>query len=340
MDFNGLTGQKEIKQRLIAASLQERSGSFLLTGPEGCGKHAFAKATAKSFLCTNKSSSGACGKCPSCLYMDASTHPDFIPVEPTDGRKNIRIADLREIVRDAEVKPQISNCKVLVINGDRLSTECQNLLLKSLEEPLPHLVYFLLCTDLSHILPTILSRVEKLAFTSYTEDEITEILKKNTDEDLSGDKLKFLTAFSSCIPGKALSLVNDSAFIEERDHIFELVMRMPTLGFTDLLYDEYQYFDKNRDKIDELLLLLTWTLGDIAEMIASPKPGSIRNADRMDELRDFVSRNRALTLINISNSEQAVSSFRDGLSVNVSFESACCNMLLHIYKEFLNAKNS
>lgn len=339
MGFDSLTGQEGVKSRLKDITASPSACSLLFTGPEGIGKHLFAKKTAQAILCMDRKADGACGVCPSCKYIEAGTHPDLIEVEPTEGRKNIRIADLRDIVRDAEIKPQISGFKVLIINADKLMSDCQNLMLKSLEEPSSHIVYILLCSDTSRLLGTILSRVTEIPFREYTNEQLISILKSQGADSLSEEKLEFLTSFSSGIPGKALSLMNDTEFMEERDHIFDLVMRMPKLGFTDLMYDEFTYFDKNRDKMDELLLLLIWTLGDVASSMAVPEPENIKNSDKRKELKRFVSENSAITLINISNAEKAVTDFIDASSVNTSFEVSCCNMLLRIHKELSYEKN-
>ena len=340
MGFDRLTGQESIKNRLKDITADPSACSLLFTGPEGIGKHLFARETAKAILCENRKADGACCECASCKYIDAGTHPDLIEVEPTEGRKNIRIADLREVIRDAEVKPQISSHKVLIINADKTAPDCQNLMLKSLEEPGSHLVYILLCSDTSRLLGTILSRVTELNFHEYTEEQMKSILKAQGGEDLTDEKISFMTTFSSGIPGKALSLINDPDFMEEREHIFNLIMNIPKMGYTDLLYDEFNYFDKNRDKMDELLLLIIWTLGDIAAAIAVPDPENIKNSDKRREIIKFVSDNSAVTLINISNAEKAVTDFIDASHVNTSFETSCCNMLLRIYKELCYEKNS
>ena len=339
MGFNSLTGQEAVKSRLKDITAAPSACSLLFTGPEGIGKHLYAKETAKAILCMDRKPDGACCECASCKYIDAGTHPDLITVEPTEGRKNIRIADLREVVRDAEVKPQISKHKVLIINADKTASDCQNLMLKSLEEPDEHLVYILLCSDTSRLLGTIRSRVTELPFHEYTSEQMISILKAQGGADLSEEKLTFLSTFSSGIPGKALSLMNDSEFLEERDYIFDLVMRMPKLGYTDILYDEFNYFDKNRDKMDELLLLLIWTLGDVAMAIAVPNPNDLKNSDKRKEIVNFVANNGGITLINISNAEKAVTDYIDASHVNASFETSCCNMLLRIHKELRNEKN-
>ena len=339
MGFDSLTGQEAVKSRLKDITAAPSACSLLFTGPEGVGKHLFAKETAKAILCEKRTRDGACGMCPSCRYIDAGTHPDMVSVEPTEGRKNIRIADLRDVIRDAEVKPQISAHKVLIINADKITPECQNVMLKSLEEPEQHLVYILLCSDTSALLRTILSRVTEISFHEYTREQMISILRDNGGSDLSDEKLEFLSSFSSGIPGKALSLMNDTEFMDEREHVFYLIMNMPRMSLTDLLCDEYDYFYKIRDKMDELLLLVIWTLGDIAAVIASPEPGELKNSDKKNEIVRFVSGNGNITLINISNAEQAVTDFIDASHVNVTFEVSCCNMLLRIHKELCYEKN-
>ncbi|MCQ2516179.1 MAG: hypothetical protein MJ094_04885 [Saccharofermentans sp.] len=339
MGFNCLTGQEEIKSRLRTLTNRGNSGSLLFTGTEGIGKHLFARETAKAFLCQNKTSDGACNECASCKYIDAGTHPDYVVVEPTEGRKNIRIADLREIVRDAEVKPQISSTKVIVINADKISFDCQNLLLKTLEEPSDHLVYILLCSDMSKLLQTILSRVTELPMKAYTDEEMERILLSNSSETIADDKIKFFSSFSSNIPGKALALMGDSEFMEERDYIFDLIMRMPRIRYTDILSDEFKFFNDNKGRIDELLLLMIWTLGDVASLIGSPSPSNIKNIDRKDELVRFVTENGGITLQNISNAERSIMEYIKNSKINATFEVACCNMLLSIYKELTDEKN-
>ena len=339
MGFDQLTGQEAVKARLKDITSAPSACSLLFTGPEGIGKHLYARETAKAVLCMDRKPEGACGKCASCKYIEAGTHPDLVEVEPTEGRKNIRIADLREVVRDAQVKPQISAKKVIIVNADKTMSDCQNLMLKSLEEPDEHLVYILLCSDTSKLLRTILSRVTELNFREYNDEQMRSILKQNGASDFDEDKISFLITFSSGIPGKALSLINDPDFMEERDYIFDMMMRMPRMGYTDILYDEFSYFDKNRDKMDELLLLMVWTLGDMAAAIATPDPAGIKNADKKTQIKRFVSDNPAVTLINISNAEKAITDYIDGSRVNTSFETACCNMLLRIHKELCYEKD-
>lgn len=340
MGFLSIVGQTELKKRLTNMISGQMPQSFLISGAQGMGKHLVAEELAKSLMCSNPTSAGACGKCNNCRYFEAGTHPDIKRIEATDGRKSIRIADLRsEVSGDIAVNPQLAPRKVYVINGDQLGNESQNLLLKSLEEPPRGVAFILMVSDSSRIIPTIMSRVTELKLRTYSGEEIKEILKRKIAEDgkepVSDDRLSFVASFSSGIPGRALSLADDETFAEARDRIVNLVISMPSMSLTDLLYDEFSFWDKNRDRIEEMLLLLLWTLGDLSALLATPDKGIIKNADKERELIGFLSDNKWISYINISNAANAVTEFARGLKVNVNFESACCSMFLKIHKEFV-----
>ena len=334
MAFGDLVGQKDIKDRLHAMFAGEPAQSFLITGAPGIGKRTFGRELAKALLCEDASSDGACGKCPSCTYFDAGTHPDIRTFEAQKGKKTIRIEDLRSgLISDIAVNPQISARKVYMIDADKLADVSQNLLLKSLEEPPKGVEFILTCSDPSKLLGTILSRVTTLQLQPYSSDEVMRILK---DSGKCGDdetKIRFCADFSAGIPGKALSLADDEDFASEREHIFDMVMRMPRMSVTDILTDEAEYWNGNSDKVDELLQLLQWTLGDVAMLLASPDKGVLKNGDKKEEIKRFISDVRGLTLINVSNAVNAVTDFAKGLKVNISYDAACCSMLLKIHKE-------
>ena len=334
MAFKDLVGQTEVKSRLNSMMKGTLAQSFLITGAPGIGKHAFGNELAKAVLCHEPTEDGCCGKCPSCAYFDAGTHPDIRRFEAPKGKKTIKIEDLRSgLIADEAVNPQISKNKVYIINADQLADVSQNLLLKSLEEPPKGVKFILLCSDQSKLLGTILSRVTVLSLHPYTSEEIEQILKRSGKDDASEEKIEFCAEFSSGIPGKALSLMEDEEFSQEREHIFELVMDMPKMSYTDILIDEVSYWNDNSDRTDELLLLLQWTLGDIATLLASASKGVLKNRDKKDKLISFLSDARGLTLINISNAVNAVTEFSKGLKVNVSYDAACSSMLLKIHKE-------
>ncbi len=339
MSFDVIKGQQRIKERLGSMLTGDLPQSFLITGDKGCGKHLLAEELAGGILCESPTKNGRCGKCPCCIYFDAGTNPDIKRIEADKDRKNIRVEDLRrEIISDIMIAPHVSHAKVYIINSDKLNIEGQNLLLKSLEEPVKG-VYFILLSSEENILPTVMSRVVPVKMGNYSADDIIEILKEKGGKDLSDGRAAFLAEFSSGIPGKALELQNDSEFVEIRDEMIKILLDMPHLDLTDIMYDRYPVFEKNKDSIKEMLLLLLWTLGDLAALYSAKTPEQLenvklKNADMKGLLVDFCRRHRNITLKNIGSAADAVTEFSRGLTVNVSFESACCSMLLKIHKEF------
>ena len=335
MSFAGLVGQHEFKTRVAQMIEGNLPQSFLITGADGIGKHVFARELAKTLICEHPTKEGSCGVCTCCKYFEAGTHPDFKLIEADEGRKNIRIADLRSsISSDIMINPQIAARKVYLINAQQLGNDSQNLLLKSLEEPPKGVAFILICSDSSRIIPTIMSRITELKLRSYTGDEIKTIVTSvDGGKELPQEKLDFIAGFSSGIPGRAITLITDEEFAESRDKVFDLVIRMPELTLTDILVDEFQYWDKNHGKIDELLLLLLWTLGDLSLLLATVDRSGIKNKDKEEVLIKFLKSHPGITLVNISAAAEAVTEFAKGLKVNVNFEAACCSMFLKIYKE-------
>ena len=334
MSFSKLKGQSEIKKRLAAQFTATPAHAMMFTGPRGIGKHSFSRESAKALLCSNPSADGACDHCNNCTYFDAGTHPDFISVEAEAGKKNIRVEDIRsKIISDIVVCPQISKRKVFFIDCDYLNEEGQNALLKSLEEPPEHVAFVMSCTDPSIILPTVLSRTVMFKLTDYSNEEIVSALSELSVKNLNDDEKKFYAAFSGGIIGKALQLSCDDDFSESRDKLFDMMLKLPELNYTNLLKN-YSFFEANKDVINEMLQIMLWVLGDLAVLLKQPEHQNIKNSDKMKQLKEFLKKHPYMTIDRIGKSTSAINSLGGVLKLNINFEMAVCNMLLKIKKEF------
>lgn len=337
MAFSGLLGQDKVKSRL---SEELRSGighAYLFTGPEGIGKHSFGREFAKAMLCFNPTEDGGCGKCNSCTYFDAGTHPDFISLEAAKGKRNIKIDDLREnCLSSINIGSQISHRKVYLINADKLENVAQNALLKSIEEPPEDISFVFTCSDDSKILPTVLSRVETLKFTPNTDDEVRRALLKFIEEnDIDTDvkTMEFCVRFSEGIIGKALKIIGDEELTELKKQTLDLLLGINKRSYTEILYNDYSLFDKNKDRTDDILLLLTWFIGDLVFLSKNPDTDRVVNNDCRERLSEFVSSNSELKTDNFIKAATVINTLSHRIKANVNFESCVCDALMQLKKE-------
>lgn len=177
MAFEHLIGNEKIKN-LLNNTIQTNNElhSYLFTGIDGIGKSLFAREFAQAILCSAKQEK-PCKVCKSCLEFQGESHPDFLKIEPEDG-KTIKIEQIRYLQEKIAEKPVTSDKKVYVIeNSDKMTREAANALLKTLEEPPSYAILILITANESKLLVTIKSRCTKIAFQSLSEEEIKTYLK-------------------------------------------------------------------------------------------------------------------------------------------------------------------
>lgn len=145
----------------LVGRLQKRSlhHALLLNGPPGLGKQDLSRGLAQAILCKNTKEDGACGVCQSCDLFSAGTHPDF---HWLTSEKQLGVDKIREGIGKLAGTAQLGNNKVLVMpRAESMTEAAANALLKTLEEPTDNTYLLLLTSQLTGLLPTILSRCEK-----------------------------------------------------------------------------------------------------------------------------------------------------------------------------------
>lgn len=139
--------------------------AMLLTGLPDIGKKAFAHVLAQSLLCLNPVEQQACGHCKACRLFASSSHPDLKMVTLKEGKKDITIEQIRELMDFLHLSQSISPKRVVVIeHAERMNVNAANSLLKSLEEPATNTAMILLTSNPKHLLATIRSRCQLLTF--------------------------------------------------------------------------------------------------------------------------------------------------------------------------------
>jgi DNA polymerase III subunit delta' len=151
---------KSVWQQLENTKAEKRlAHAMFFSGLPGLGKRELATQFAHGMLCEAGDGLKACGQCQNCNLLRAGTHPDLIRIEPEEGSRSIKIAQIRDLIATAYQTPQIASMKVIVIHPvDKMNTAAMNALLKTLEEPVTNTYLVLLSDNMSKVLPTIRSR--------------------------------------------------------------------------------------------------------------------------------------------------------------------------------------
>jgi len=173
-----------------AIRTQRLASTFLFVGPSGIGKRTFARLLAKTMLCTSSppSAFAPCGRCETCVQVEAGTHPDVIDVHRDEDNTNLSMeqlvgrkeARMREgLCYELRMRPYSGRRKIAIVDDvDTLAIEGANSLLKTLEEPPAGSLIFLIGTSEQRQLPTIRSRSQIVRFAPLPDEELALLIER------------------------------------------------------------------------------------------------------------------------------------------------------------------
>src|ERR1700739_3262347 len=208
--FAELVGQEHVRRALMNALETGRvHHAFLFTGTRGVGKTTIARIFAKCLNCETGVTPEPCGVCASCQEIDSARFVDLIEV---DAASRTKVDDTREILDNVQYAPTRGRYKVYLIDEvHMLSTHSFNALLKTLEEPPPHVKFLLATTDTQKLPATVLSRCLQFNLKRMPVGQIAEHMKRILGEEgvaFEAAGLKLLAQAADGSMRDALSLLD------------------------------------------------------------------------------------------------------------------------------------
>jgi DNA polymerase-3 subunit delta' len=256
--------------------------AYLFVGRPGIGKYRFARELARALLCEGPSAGRleACGKCPSCLLVEADTHPDLFTLGRLGEKNELGIDSLRELLHGFSLRSARGRGKVAILDdADYLSDEAANCFLKTLEEPPPRSVLILIGTSKDRQWPTIVSRCQVVPFASLPEALVADVLR---GADLPDPNLiPRLNRLSEGSPGQALALADPALWQLRHNLLAGLAAAMPdTIGLARQFIEYVEEAGKEaagqRRRAGLVLKLLLAALLDVVRIQAG---GNLKGAD-------------------------------------------------------------
>lgn len=267
MKFKDIIGHE--KQKSLLESLvkkQQYANAYAFVGLPGIGKKQLALALTRAANCQSGAQGQAfcCDSCTSCLKIEKGNHPDIHILKPNEKTNTIKIEDVRELQHQLAYAPYEAKHRFFIIDDAHcLTTSAANALLKSLEEPAPHTSFILITPSAKKLLPTVISRCQKVSFSPLNTTEIEKFIQGNG----------LLARLAQGSIGRALNLADTLLSPQKRKNLLQNLNSSQSLEWAGSITSE------------DLNFLKTW-YRDLYVYKTSKKVDDVVNFDLEDLLRD------------------------------------------------------
>ncbi len=268
---------------LSAISSKRASHAYLITGPEHVGKTTLARLLAQALNCTGPNV--PCGVCRACQLVAAGKHPDLHLVAPEGN--TLKIDQVRALQHDLALSPMEGRVRVAILEGmDRATSEACNALLKTLEEPNPHVVLILTAPEADALLPTMVSRCQLVALRPVALETVrTALIERWGVKDDLAERLAHLSGGRL---GWAVQAAQDAEILARRNQLLDDLVQLVDQGRVE----RFAYAEEmSRDAAAAREMLRLWqTWWRDVMLLASASSAPLTNQDRMDALQAHAAR--------------------------------------------------
>lgn len=213
--FRNIPGRINLKNKLEAEIREGKPGhAYIFEGPKGCGKKDFAVAFAYMILCMAENVEKPCGTCRHCMRINAGGTGELYVVE--EEKRSISVDTIRQLQDNINLMPVGSRNKVYIIkDGDKMTRQAQNCLLKTLEEPPGYAYIFITASNGDKFIDTIKSRAVTVQVGINSMEEIVESLKIRFD--IPDSEIAVAAQCSAGSVGRAIEILESKDFGRHRE---------------------------------------------------------------------------------------------------------------------------
>lgn len=323
--FTDIIGQEQIKEHLQnAISMKKVSHAYIINGERSSGKEFIARIFAMALQC-EKGGIEPCGECHSCKQAISNNQPDIIYIGH-EKPNTIGVEDIRgQINNDIGIKPYSSPRKIYIMNeGEKMTPQAQNALLKTLEEPPEYAVILILTTNVEALLPTILSRCVVLNMKPVLDAQVKKYLMEELG--VPDYKANICVAFARGNIGKAKLLASSEEFEKVKDEAITLVKYINDMEINEIVKAIKKITEYKFDVNDYLDILSVW-YRDVLLYKATKDINSLIFKDELPQIRRVADRS---TYEGIEIIVNALQKAKRRLEANVNFDLTMELLLLTI----------
>ncbi|WP_026510079.1 DNA polymerase III subunit [Butyrivibrio sp. LC3010] len=324
--FSDIVDQNQIKEHMQNALRTDKiSHAYIISGDSGSGKKMIAGVFARTILCEDKREIDgyieSCGECHSCKQAESGSHPDIrmvIHEKPT----SIGVDEIRQqVCDDVFIKPYSDHKIYIIPDGELMTQQAQNALLKTLEEPPAYATIIILTSNIDAFLPTILSRCIVFPIKPVRDDLITRFLMEK--KKVVDYKAQLAVSFAQGNVGKAILLTENEDFERLKNGAIDLISRLERIQISEMterlqmLLSPQEGSDKKTDVIliNNFLDVLTFYVRDILVYMAEGSADHLIFADKLSYISSVTEK---CSYKEIDNMLKAIERARGRIRANVN----------------------